>query len=215
MCWNKEVSLNTFLFSSFVLGLVVYNARYTKYKMSLFQNNWIVVFFMSFIVIQLIEYFIWKNIKHPFYNTVFSTIAAVVVLLQPMISLMLIQNNLKLRNVIMFFYLLYFVPFVAYKAMTKRVHTIVNDKGNLSWQFFGITPFGCAVWLFTFLFPLLYMHIFYGFLFGVVTVLIIFMNYKDKNSISSLWCWVVNSVMVFCAGYLLFYLPFKEKMRLC
>ena len=29
MCWNKEVSLNTFLFSSFVFLLILYNNKYT------------------------------------------------------------------------------------------------------------------------------------------------------------------------------------------
>ena len=210
MCWNKEVSLNTFLFSSFVLGLVVYNARYTKYKIHLFQNNWIVVFFMSFIVIQLIEYFIWKNIKHTFYNSVFSTIAAIVIFLQPVVTTMLI-NNANIRNHLLFLYSLFFVPFVVYHLSTKRIVSKVNSNGNLSWSFFEMPPVLRTMWYLFFLFPLLYNHIYFGLTFGIVTLIILAINFKEYNSISSLWCWVVNSVMVFCAALLLFYLPFKEK----
>jgi len=214
MCWNKEVSLNTFLFSSFVLGLVVYNAHHTKYKIHLFQNNWVVVFFMSFIVIQLIEYFIWKNIKHPFYNSVFSTIAAIIIFLQPVVSTMLI-NNATIRNHLLFLYLLIFLPFVVYRLFTKRIFSKVNSKGNLNWSFFEMPAVLGMMWYFFFLFPLLYSHIYFGLTFGIVTLLLLAINIKEYNSISSLWCWVVNSVMVVCAALLLFYLPFKEKQRLC
>ena len=48
----------------------------------------------------------------------------------------------------------------------------------------------------------------YGFLFGFITLIITsYIFYKDKT-IASMWCWVVNSVMVYYAVYLLFYLPF-------
>jgi len=30
MCWNAEVSLNTFAFSTFVLGMIIYNNTYTQ-----------------------------------------------------------------------------------------------------------------------------------------------------------------------------------------
>ena len=49
MCWNKDVSLNTFLFSSFVILLIYYNNTYTKYKVAEFNSIWVYVFFGSFI----------------------------------------------------------------------------------------------------------------------------------------------------------------------
>ena len=54
MCWNSQVSLNTFLFSTFVLLLVMYNNYYTQYKIKGMENIWVYVFFMSFITMQLI-----------------------------------------------------------------------------------------------------------------------------------------------------------------
>ena len=41
MCWNEHVSLNTFLFSSFVLLLIIYNNYYTKYKIKELHSPWI------------------------------------------------------------------------------------------------------------------------------------------------------------------------------
>ena len=53
MCWNESVSLNTFLFSSFVLLLIIYNNYYTKYKIPELNNVWIYLFLASFISMQL------------------------------------------------------------------------------------------------------------------------------------------------------------------
>ncbi len=66
MCWNQHVSLNTFLFSSFILILIIYNNKYTQYKIKELNNVWIYVFFFSFISMQLIEFFIWRNINNKY-----------------------------------------------------------------------------------------------------------------------------------------------------
>ena len=46
MCWNKEVSLNTFIFSIFVLLLIMYNNAYTQYKIEELNSIWVYLFFM-------------------------------------------------------------------------------------------------------------------------------------------------------------------------
>jgi hypothetical protein len=58
MCWNASVSLNTFLFSIFILLLIVYNNSFTQYKIQDLNNIWIYLFLASFIFMQLIEFFI-------------------------------------------------------------------------------------------------------------------------------------------------------------
>ena len=99
MCWNEDVSLNTFLFSGFVLLLIVYNNTYTKYKIKELNSIWVYLFFMSFIFMQLIEYFIWKNIKTK-YNHLFTVCALLILCFQPIASLMLLTNK-PCRNVML------------------------------------------------------------------------------------------------------------------
>ena len=101
MCWNEHVSLNTFLFSSFVLALIVYNNSYTKYKIQELNNTWMYIFIASFVFMQLIEFFIWKNINNKFYNNAFSIIATLLLLLQPIASIMIL-SNIQLRNILLF-----------------------------------------------------------------------------------------------------------------
>jgi hypothetical protein len=64
------------------------------------------------------------------------------------------------------------------------------------------------VWFTFFLFPLFYEGNNFGFLFGLLTFITIMYNYYKDETAGSMWCWIVNSIMVYYAGYLLFYLPF-------
>ena len=54
MCWNQYVSLNTFLFSAFVLVLIVYNNKYSPYKLDELNSVYAYFFLMSFFTMQLI-----------------------------------------------------------------------------------------------------------------------------------------------------------------
>jgi hypothetical protein len=213
MCWNKDVSLNTFLFSSFVLALIIYNNSFTKYKIQELNNKWIYLFFMSFIVMQLIEFFIWKNINNQFYNNIFSILATLLLIIQPMVSIMIITNE-KLRNLLLFSYLLLVIPFSIYKLSTNHIHSVISKNGHLIWKFFDSPSIISIVWLFFFLFSFIYEKKWIGFIFGLITLLIAFINYNNDHTIWSMWCWGVNSIMIYYAIYLLLYLPFVEKMNI-
>jgi hypothetical protein len=209
MCWNEHVSLNTFLFSSFVLLLILYNNAYTQYKIAYFDNVWIYLFFASFISMQLIEFFIWRNIDDTVYNHMFSTMAAMLLFIQPLISLMIL-SNISLRNHLILAYSVLFAPYFIYKFLTNNMKSSVSERGHLVWFFFDTNVLLFLGWLFFFLFSFIYTRNFHGFLFGIVLFLISYYNYYKDKTIGSMWCWVVNSVMIYYAGYLLLYLPFCE-----
>ena len=213
MCWNEHVSLNTFLFSSFVLLLILYNNTYTIYKIKYFNSLWIYLFFVSFISMQLIEFFIWRNINNTFYNHIFSTMAALLIFIQPLITLMMI-SNISLRNNLLVAYLVFFIPYFTYKFITNNMKSQLSNRGHLEWLFFDTNMLLFMGWLFFFLFSFIYTQNFYGFLFGIVLFLISYYNYYKDRTIGSMWCWVVNSSMIYYAFYLLMYLPFCEK-ELC
>lgn len=209
MCWNEHVSLNTFLFSSFVLLLILYNNTYTNYKIKYFNSPWIYLFFVSFISMQLIEFFIWRNINNTFYNHIFSTMAATLIFIQPLITLMMV-SNISLRNNLLLAYLLFFIPYFTYKFITNNMKSQISNRGHLVWLFFDTNMLLFFGWLFFFLFSFIYTQNFYGFLFGIVLFLISYYNYYKDKTIGSMWCWVVNSSMIYFAFYLLMYLPFCE-----
>jgi len=167
---------------------------------------------------QLIEYFIWKNINNAFYNSLYSKFAVLLLIFQPIASLMMLHNA-NLRGIMLVFYMLIAVPFCIYQFATKYVNTTVSTMGHLKWNFLtGLTsyePFYIIIWLFFFMFSLFYNKNYQGFIFGFLTLLITLYTYAKDGSFGSMWCWIVNSIMIYYAVYLLIYLPFMEKSKLC
>jgi len=214
MCWNKDISLNTFLFSSFVLLLIIYNNEYTQYKITELDNIWMYLFLVSFILMQLIEYFIWKNINDPVYNNLFSIMATLLLFIQPIASTMLITNNIVRTNMLLL-YLILSIPLLIYRLFTKKINSTVSPLKHLKWNFIFydnsiIEKIFYIGWFIFFLFPLFYQGNTFGLLFGLLTFIIILYNYYKDKTVESMWCWIVNSIMIYYAGYLLLYLPFYK-----
>ena len=214
MCWNQEVSLNTFLFSTFVLGLIIYNNTYTQYKIQEINNIWVYLFFFAFILMQLFEFFIWRNIDNKYYNSFFSKGATLLITSQPIFSLMIL-SNIPLRNILLGVYLLLAIPFIIYKFFTKDIHSEVSKSGHLRWIFFETTPIHWIIYLFFLLFTFFYNKTILGLFFAFITLSFSFYNYLQDRTIGSMWCWIINIVMVYYAIYLLIYLPFCERKRFC
>ena len=214
MCWNSEVSLNTFIFSMFVLLLIMYNNAYTKYKIPELNHFWVYAFFISFISIQLIEYFIWLNLNNPFYNSFFSVCAILLILFQPIPTIMLINNNV-LKKYMLILYLILTIPFAIYRFSVKKIISTVTKKGHLYWDNILYKNYSeniyFVVWLFFFLFSFFYNQSYFELLFGLIMLIIISYNFISDGSMGTMWCWVVNSIMIYYAAYLLIYLPFTQK----
>jgi hypothetical protein len=211
MCWNADVSLNTFIFSLGVLCLVYYNNHYTKYKNNDFNNEWMYIFLLLAFSMQFIEFFIWKNIKNKYYNKFFTICAFILVFCQPIASLMLLNNHF-IKNVSLLLYLCVGIPYVIYIIYTQQFLTLVNSSGNLEWNF----PINRAyfwLWLFLLLFSFLYEQKWPHLLFATITFSIFI--YKNLVTAGSLWCWFINSVSIYLAVHLLFYLPFYEHKEIC
>lgn len=213
MCWNEQVSLNTFLFSSFVLLLILYNNTYTQYKIKDFTGVWDYLFYMSFISMQLVEFFIWRNIHNKFYNHIFSTMAAMLLFIQPVISLMLLPD-VSLRNNLLLAYSVFFIPYFTHKFITNNMKSQISNKGHLEWLFFDSNMLLFSGWVFFFLISFLYTRSIRTILFGIILLFTSYYNYYNDNTIGSMWCWGVNSIMLYYAAYLLIYLPFCER-ELC
>lgn len=210
MCWNETVSLNTFIVSFFTLCIVYYNNTYTKYKMSIFDNKWLYIFLLLSFSMQLIECFIWRNIKNK-HNSVFTMCAFIVVFLQPIASLMLITEK-QIRNYMVGTYTFIGTLYVLYIIQTKKFMSTVSKNGHLQWNI-KINHYYFWIWLFFLLFSFFYEKQFI-LLFIALFTLSIFV-YKEYTSSGSLWCWFINSISILLLIYLLFYLPFCENKSVC
>ena len=214
MCWNQDVSLNTFLFGSFMLALVFYNNSYTKYTIPDIHDRWVYLFFVSVISMQLIEFFIWRNIHQPFYNQIFTSLALLLLVIQPIVSMMMVKN-IPLRHLLLISYLFLAIPYSIYTGLTTQIRSVISKNGHLRWIQFPLHLLVWVVWLFFFLFSAVYEKRWSGIIFGLITLVIAFINYRQENAVGSMWCWMVNSISVYYAVYLLLYLPFAEKGGIC
>lgn len=211
MCWNADISLNTFLFSFGVLALIYYNNTYTKYKTGEFDNPWLYVFLFLVIVIQLIEFFIWRNLNNKEYNRWLSIAGMAVLFLQPISSLMLLSDE-YLRNICIVLYSLISIPSVIIKMTqdSKNIKTTVVNK-HLYWNFNFVhdTFLMNFAWFFFFFFSFFFEKRYIRAIFGIALFLVTIF-YSTNWSFGSMWCWSVNFGMMFYAARLLFYLPFVE-----
>jgi hypothetical protein len=206
MCWNAEISLNTFIFSIFVLILVYYNDTYTKYKIQLFENKWLYIFLLTAFSMQLIEFFIWKNINNKYYNKFFTICAFILIFCQPIASLMLL-NNYFIRNILLLLYLIIGIPYISYIIHTENINSTISSSGNLIWNI-KINIISFLIWLFLLLFSFIYENKWEYVLFAIISFSIFV--YKEISTSGSLWCWFINSISIYLSIYLLFYLPFRE-----
>ena len=213
MCWNNEVSLNTFLFSSFVFLLILYNNKYTFYKIPEFNRFWMCALMGIVILMQLIEYFIWINIDNIFYNKLFTSLAMLIIFFQPITTIMNI-NDSKIKQMLLISYLGLMIPFGLINY-NKNIYSTISSNKHLNWNLINhenkFTKIISLSWIFFFLFPLFYEEQRLGLSFGILTLLIMIYNYMHDDTIESMWCWIVNSIMIYYAGYLLFYLPYVSK----
>jgi len=208
MCWNEHVSLNTFLFSFFVLLLIMYNNAYTPYKIKFFSIP-MCIFIFSFIFMQLIEFFIWRNL-HNSYNHVFSLMALLLIICQPLASLLMVKDT-SLRNLLM---MIYSSVIVIYYILlkSKNIYSEVSTNGHLKWNYVNdnVVTYSYIFWFFFFLFSFVYNKMWLYLAYIVLTYLISIMIYSKHKTITSMWCWIVNIQMVFFVMYLLLWLPYKE-----
>lgn len=203
MCWNEHVSLNTYLFSMGMLGLMIYNNQYTPYKLGVDIYGYF--FILSFCSIQLIEYFLWRNLENKKLNYVYSAMGHLLVTIQPFASLLLLSNPLLKVQMIGLYALFVGVVFFTHKQIFK---TSVQN-GHLKWSWVPMHYYVYFVWLFFVMFSFIVNQNYLAVLFALFLFVITYYN-SETGTGGSLWCWTINSSMIFYAIYLLVYLPFQE-----
>lgn len=125
MCWNKEISLSTFVLASasIIIGLITkqHDMRY-------------VIFYLTIASMQLLEFFIWKyGLRNPPLNVLFSMIGLAIIFIQPLAAGLMINDNKKK----VFYYMAYSIWMLLYIAITYGnivFKTSVASNGHLRWH---------------------------------------------------------------------------------
>jgi hypothetical protein len=181
MCWNSKVSLNTFLFSLFGISFAYFNN---------IINIFTFLFFLSFISMQLLEYFTWKNINNKKINTYLSQIGLFLIIIQ--IPLFILSSNItnKLKEFLIGLYICFIIFCMFYFKIDFSMDKAIN--GHLAWNWLNF-PIGIIfIWL-SFSFGLfLYEGRYIEFIFYLLLFLCIYYTHYKYNTWGSLWCYIAN-----------------------
>ena len=197
MCWNASVSLNTYIFGLFASSFAYYNGATDLLGFLLFQ---------SFIIMQLIEYFIWSK---TFSNRLLSQIALFAILCQPVLNILKIQKMPKLIPYLLVAYFIFII--IVYTIITPlntlEFSSVPSKNGHLAWKWFSWNIYIIVIW-FAFLSVRWIIDKMYIILAFVTTALIIsIILYKETRTWGSMWCWIAN-IISFYIIVMVFYKDF-------
>jgi len=206
MCWNSEVSLNTFLFSFSVLILIYIN-RNGKYKLENLHNKYLFSFFI--ILIQLLEYFLWKNIDNKKMNRLLSIIGLIIILSQPFISILALEDK-NSKNKYLLFYLFFILYIILFELKKVNFNTSVKN-GHLQWNWLLPNIISFIIYLYFLLISMSKTNKIYV----ILLLLLSLYNYYNDKTWGSMWCFFANIIFLFYAINILIIKPFKEYNKLC
>ena len=187
MCWNASVSLNTYIFGLFASSFAYYNGTTDLHGFLLFQ---------SFIIMQLIEYFIWSK---TFSNSLLSQIALFAILCQPVLNILKIQKMPKLIPYLLVAYFIFII--IVYTIITPlntlEFSSVPSKNGHLAWKWFTWNIYIIVIW-FAFLSARWVIDEMYLILVFVTIILVVsVILYKETKTWGSMWCWLANIISLY------------------
>lgn len=193
MCWNADVSFNTFSLALFTCILCWINNTFSVY--------W-GVFFLSYAVIQLIEFFLWKNIHNAKWNYLISIIGFVAIMFQPLASILTINDKpdqWRLRDILLCMYSIFVCVILGMIFTTDLIEfkTIVASNGHLQWLWIPKHLIFLLPWMILFFVPIFTVSSHVAITFTCTILLISILSYWKDNTWGSMWCWFASMSSLF------------------
>ncbi len=191
MCWNAQVSLQTFLIG--VIGIIVG----VQYGLSLP----VAFFCLSISLMQLIEYFVWSYYDNKSVNYYASVAASLLLWIQPIASITTLSSP-HIRNSMLLAYGALSVLGQLFERKTDYSMTRAPN-GHLAWNWIqkdALTYASLVVYM-IFLFVPIFLNKNYGLLtLALGTLGISLYSYWKANTWGSMWCWIVNGIVLLTSG---------------
>jgi len=219
MCWNQDISINTFLFACLALLFIFLTNTFTKYKTKTFDNPLVYLFLLEVAAIQLVEFFLWRNLKNKSMNELLSKITSFIVFIQPL-TMMLLIPYITIKLPIVFLYFTFMMVYFVYRGIYNPIvyHTSIGVNGHLSWEwmnFKGYENIFLFIVLLFYVIPALSMNNFFITLFSIISLIISLFFYFKYNTFGTMWCWYVNLFLLYFIVEILLIKPFYEYNGLC
>lgn len=191
MCWNAEISLQTFF-----IGIIALAIGWA-YGLSIP----VLFFCLTIVLMQLVEYIVWKNNKNDSINRQASYAAAALLAIQPVASILTFTSN-TYRLVLLFAYLAS-ASIVQIFDHTREYSMTVAPNGHLAWNWLDKTPasfMNLAIYFFFLFTPLLLNQRWEMLGLAGATLAASIFTFWQSNTWGSLWCWLVNGLVLLTVG---------------
>jgi hypothetical protein len=189
MCWNSEVSLNTFIFG-IISAIIVWRLNVVE-KLT-------ILIILSITLMQLLEYFTWKNLRNSKINYYLSIIGLIIIFTQ---IILIIINTLNIKYIsillllLIFFIILYFLT----DFRNENLRMDIGSNKHLVWYWLDIPIYWIIIGLSFYLIPIYLRYGIFSFAFlGVNSILIpsLYYYYKYKTW-GTLWCYYSNLFWIY------------------
>jgi len=180
MCWSVAVSLHTFLFSLFGGSFAYFNGIIGLFSF---------LYFISFISIQLVEYFTWNNLNNKKANRLLSQIALFLIIMQIPFYIYS-QKTFPYKSLLLGVYLLFITSTLYYFNIDFSMNKAAN--GHLAWNWLNFPQWILFIWV-SFIFGLcFYEKRYLAFILYFIIIGGIYYTYHKSNTWGSIWCWISN-----------------------
>ena len=219
MCYNSDVSINTFVFGCLALMFIFFANTFSRYKSKTFENPIVYLFFFEVASMQLVEYFLWRNLKNKYMNSVLSKLASVLTVAQ-MGTIMLMIPGLYTKFAAFGSLLLFFILYFEYRRLYNPLifHTSVGENGHLSWEwlnFKGNENLFLFIFLLFYIVPALMINNAKLVALIIFTIGVSLIFYFRYNTFGTMWCWISNLTLLYFICDIILVQPYYEYNGLC
>ena len=196
MCWNASVSLNTFIFGAFASLFSYFNGNIKIIG---------VICYLSIIIIQLIEYFVWSK---TFSNRLLSQIAFFVIFFQPIFQILSIEKKPELIPYLLLAYIIFVIIVCTSIIVLYNIDfsMVPAENGHLAWKWLNCNLLIILIWYMFFASRLIIDKMYIILILLTIFLIITIILYKDTQTWGSMWCWVSN----FASFYLILSVFYKD-----
>lgn len=189
MCWNAEVSLQSFL-----IGVTAVAIAYQK-GLSLPTT----LFCLTIVFMQLIEYFVWSNYENQRANFRYSVLAAFLLWLQPVASILTLPSSFQSSALGSYVGLSFLGSLMNQKPLEETYRMYRGENGHLVWNWLDKswqTAVSLLVYFVFLLGPLVYQKQWVLLGLAGTTLAGSLYSFYEANTWGSMWCWFVNYLVV-------------------
>lgn len=204
MCYSTTISLLTF-------AIMIISTIYLFYR-NYPNDRWFSIIFISAGIMQLIEYFMWRNQSCGMTNHIATILAFIVLLIQPIAVLIgayyfgdLIFDRKKLAPIIWIYGIIIglFVIIGINYGIKNRLCSLPNRK-HLDWNISKLFGGKTGIYVFFILYYAMFLLLllsrpwYLGFIIAIMLLGTLFFSiFFIKNaSWKSIWCWIVNFIPI-------------------